>query len=156
MCADFSTRGSRADSIACMTAILARPRQRRALRRAVRTRCQAVSADDFRLLGQRVLDLSPRGMLVAADTGVEVGEEVLVSFRAPNGGPWLDAEAEVARLVEGWRPWDPGYCIGLRFTRLDAPSRGELLVRLAGLPPPIPSRPLRRDYAETVRRIWVS
>jgi len=110
--------------------------------------------EGFRLLGDRVLDLSTRGMLVACDAAVSLGDEVIVSFRAPNGGPVLDAEAEVARIVEGWRPWDPGYCIGLRFTRLDARDRGELLVRLAGLPPPVPTRPLRRDYAETVKRIY--
>lgn len=138
-----------------MTAILVQPRTRRSVRRAVRTRCEAIALHGFRLLGERVLDLSTRGMLVACDTAASLGEEVVVSFKAP-GGPWMDAEAEVARLVEGWRPWDPGYCVGLRFTRFDGSSRGELLTRLAGMPPPIPSRPLRRDYAETVRRIWMS
>ena len=136
--------------------ILLRPRLRRSLRRSVRTSCQAVALDGFRLLGERVLDLSTRGMLVTCDQPVDLGEEVVVSFRAPNGGPWLDAEAEVARLVEGWRPSDPGYCAGLRFTHFDGLSRGELLVRLAGLPPPVPRRPLRPDYAATVRRIWSS
>lgn len=112
--------------------------------------------EGFRLVGERVIDLSTRGMLVTCDGPVSVGEEVVVSFRAPNGGPWMDAEAEVARLIEGWRPSDPGYCAGLRFTRLDGPTRNELLVRLAGLPPPVPMRPIRPDYAETVRRIWAS
>lgn len=137
-------------------AIVTRPRIRRSVRRAVRASCQAVAIDGFRLVGQRVLDLSTRGMLVACDTNVEIGEDVLVSFRAPHGGPYIDAEASIARVVAGWRPWDPGYCVGLRFTRLESAARNELLVRLAGLPPPVPSRPLRRDYAETVRRIWAS
>ena len=109
--------------------------------------------DGFRLLGERVLDLSTRGMLVACDDGVQAGEEVVVSFRAPVSGRWLDAEAEVARVVEGWRPWDPGYAAGLRFTRMDRADSGELFARLAGMPVPVPARPVPVDYAETVRRI---
>ena len=92
-------------------------------------------------------------MLLACDDGVEIGDEMVVSFRAPGDGPWLDAEAEVARLVEGWRPYDPGYCAGLRFTRMERRDRAELLSRLAGLPPPVPGRMPPVDYAETVRRI---
>lgn len=132
------------------------PRLRRSLRRAVRTRCQAVAIDGFRLLGQRVLDLSTRGMLLAADGGAELGEEVVLTFQAPRGGPWIDAVAEVTRVIEGWRPWDPGYAVGLRFTRLDSESRGDLLAHLAGMPPPVPRRPLRQDYAETARRAHAS
>ena len=58
-------------------------KQRRAVRRAVRARCQAVTAD-FELLGERAFDLSPRGMLVACDLPVALGEEVIVSFALPD------------------------------------------------------------------------
>ena len=145
MCAHFWTSPIPLAYRGAMSSILTRtrPRLRRSLRRAVRTRCQAVAIDGFRLLGVRVLDLSTRGMLLAADTGAELGEEVVLSFESPQGGPWLDAVAEVTRVIEGWRPWDPGYAVGLRFTRFDSDSRGELLTRLAGLPPPVPTRPLR-------------
>lgn len=115
---------------------------RRILRRAIRTRCQAVEADEFRLLGQRVLDLSPFGMMVAADDGASVGDDVLVSFEAPSG-EWFDAEAKVARVVEGWRPGDPGYCLGLRFTKIDLATRMSLGEELVGWPPPVPTRALR-------------
>lgn len=138
-----------------MPSILVPPTERRSLRRAVRASCQAVSLDGFRLVGERILDLSPRGLLLACDDRVEVGEEMVVSFRAPRNGPYIDVEAEVARLVEGWRPEDPGYCAGLRFTSIAGSARGELLTRLAGLPPPVPRRSLRADYAETVRRIHI-
>jgi hypothetical protein len=138
---------------------LVNPRKRRSVRRAVHARCQAVALDGFRLVGERILDMSPRGLLVACDDRVDVGEEVVVSFRAPGGGPWIDAEAEIARVVYGFRPEDRGYGAGLRFTKLDATDRGELLVRLAGCPPPVPRRalrPLRADYAASVRRIWMT
>jgi hypothetical protein len=118
---------------------LAKP-QRRAVRRAVRTRCQAVSSD-FDLLGERALDVSPRGMLVACDVPVALGEQVIVSFELPGVEPaWFDAEAEIARIIYGFRLGDPGYCAGFRFTYLERVTRQELLARLAGVPPPVPQR----------------
>lgn len=123
-----------------MNAILANP-QRRAVRRAARTRCHAVSSEGFELLGERALDLSPRGMLVACDAPAALGEEVMVSFVAPGRESlWLDAEAEIARIIYGFREGDPGYCIGLRFTYFERSARHELLARLSGYPPPIPRR----------------
>jgi len=116
---------------------------RRILRRAVRTSCHAVQSDEFRLLGERVLDLSPFGMMIAADDGATVGDEVLVSFQAPGGDDWFDAEATVARVIEGWRPGDPGYCLGLRFTKIDLETRLSLGQKLEGWPPPVPLRALR-------------
>jgi hypothetical protein len=114
---------------------------RRAVRRAARSRCQAVSSEHFELLGERVLDFSPRGMLVACDAPAVLGEEVIVSFETPGREPiWLDAEAEIARIVHGFRQGDPGYCVALRFTYFERCARGELLSRLAGVPPPVPQR----------------
>jgi hypothetical protein len=116
-------------------------KQRRAMRRAVRTSCQAVSSAGFELIGERALDVSPRGMLVACDAPVALGEEVIVSLEIPGREPfWLDAEAEIARIVYGYRRGDPGYCAGLRFTYLERGARNELLARLAGVPPPVPQR----------------
>lgn len=134
-------------------AVLVHLHRRRSLRRQSNVRCQAVELDRFRLVSERILDLSPRGALVACDAPIGLGDRVLLSFRAPGEGAWIDAEAEVTRLVEGWREGDPGYCAGVRFTHLDRASRGELIVRLAGLPPTVPSRRPPVDYAETVRRI---
>jgi PilZ domain len=121
---------------------------RRAVRRAIRTRCHAVELGDFHLIGERVLDLSPRGMLVACDDQAKVGDDVMVSFRAPGSdGLWLDAEAVVARVIEGLRPGDPGYCMGLDFTYFEKSARDELLTRLVGFPPPVPQRRLRSRAA---------
>src|SRR5690348_15508192 len=91
--------------------------QRRAMRRAVRTRCQVVGASEVRWLGDRVLDLSPRGMLVVCERSTRAGDDVLVSFRAPGREDlWFDAEAIVARVVAGQRANDTEYGAGLEFT----------------------------------------
>ena len=118
-------------------------RRRRILRRAVRSECHAVATEGFRLLGQRVLDISPYGLLLAADDGAEPGDEVIVSFQIPGCARVFDAEAEVARVIEGWRPYDPGYALGLRFTRFPLEDRLFLKQRLRGTPPPIPQRAIR-------------
>lgn len=119
-------------------------KNRRALRRATRLECQAVALEPFKLIGEQVLDVSPLGMLLACDDEARLGDPVIVSFKAPGkDAPWLDAEAEIARIVEGFRPNDPGYCAGLRFTYFERPARNELLTRLAGLPPPVPARTVR-------------
>lgn len=133
---------------------------RRAVRRAVRTECQAVQLRAFQLFGERVLDLSPIGMLVKCDRRAMLGDEVIVSFRAPGANsPWFEAEAEVARVIRGCRASDHGYCAGLRFTYFEKSSRDELLTRLAGHPPPIPQRRLRtardRDESQSVAA-WLS
>ncbi|MBZ0121346.1 MAG: PilZ domain-containing protein, partial [Sandaracinaceae bacterium] len=83
--------------------ILVASTRRRSVRRAVRARCQAVRLDGFRLIGERILDLSTRGALLACDAPVRRGDHLLLSFRCPNGGPWIDADVEVERVVEGWR-----------------------------------------------------
>jgi PilZ domain len=128
-----------------MTMSLGQP-QRRAVRRAMRTTCQAVSSSEFELLGERALDLSPQGLLLACDVPAALGEQVVVSFLAPGREPiWLDAEAEIARIIYGYRLGDPGYCAGLRFTYFERSARGELLSRLAGCPPPVPQRRLTSE-----------
>jgi hypothetical protein len=123
-----------------MQTVLAK-QPRRSVRRATRAYCHAVGYSDFEEIGDMALDLSPRGMLVACDVPAAIGEEVVVSFMVPGADIlWLDAEAEVARIIHGYRHGDPGYCVGLRFTYLERSSRDELLTRLAGRPPPIPQR----------------
>lgn len=128
-------------------------RQRHTLRRAADVSCQVVAERGFRLLGERTLDLSTDGMLLRSDAEVGIGEEVLVALRMPGGISWLDAEARVTRIVEGRREGDRGRAIGLRFERMDNVDRVLLGASLRGMPPPVPGRRLRRDYATTVRLI---
>lgn len=105
--------------------------------------------DGFQLIGERILDLSPRGALIHCADAVAPGDELIVSFRAPNRGPYIDTTARVRRVFS-----KHGRAVaGTSFVDLDAEARHELLVRLAGFPPPVPTAPLRVDYAETIRRI---
>jgi len=118
------------------------PTNRRiALRRMVRVPCQIVRERDFKLVGERALDLSAEGMLVPTDARVLTGESVIVSFRLPLTRVWIDAEAVVARVVHGRRRGDHGHCLGLQFLDVTEPSKVALRTSLRGLPPPLPRRP---------------
>jgi hypothetical protein len=112
--------------------------RRRSVRRSVRARCQAVELSGFRLVGERLLDLSTRGALLACDSGITRGDRILLSFRCPNSSEWIDTEAEVHRVIEGRRDGDLGYCAGLRFVGMEREMRHELLCGLAGTPPRVP------------------
>ena len=127
--------------------LFVRRNDRREIRRAHRFACQVVRERDFRLLGALALDLSPDGMLVLAEANVLTGERVLVSFRAPRSRWWIDAEASVARVVHGRRAGDQGRCFGLAFDGLDGREQRLLRSVLRGLPPPLPLRASRIDYA---------
>ena len=137
-----------------MSAILVKKSHRKTVRRAVRSRCTAFAVNDYREIGHQVVDVSPYGMLIVCNDSVELGDPIMLFFRAPGTDElWLDAEAEVTRIVHGFRQYDPGYCMGVRFTYFERPEQKELSHRLIGYPPPIPRRRPRVDYAESVRRI---
>jgi len=128
-------------------------KERAAVRRAVGVECQAVAEEGFRLVGTRVLDASESGVLVLSDEAVRLGEPVILSMRVPRGRSWIDAECSVARIVRGYRRTDPLRAVGLRFEAIDPVDRAILLGSLAPLPPPVPARHLRLDYAATVHDI---
>jgi hypothetical protein len=131
-------------------------RQRRVMRRAVRVDCQVVRERDFRLIGSRGVDLSPEGMLVMAQEPVLTGEPVLVAFRLPRSAWWFDAEATVARVVHGRRPGDLGRCFALSFESLEDDAQAFLNRALRGVPPPLPRRGTRIDYAASIALAAVS
>ena len=58
--------------------------------------------------GTEVVDISPYGMRIRADVIAEVGDEVILSFKAPGGREWFDAEARVTRILWGNREEDDG------------------------------------------------
>lgn len=130
-----------------------RKNDRRSTRHHVRIDCQVIRESDFRLVGHRTLDLSPDGMLVRTASDVKLGDSVVVSFQATPLGIWIDAEAEVMRIVRGLRPEDEGRAFGLRFKDLSRISHLILRGHLRRVPPPLPQRPRRMDYAATVRQI---
>ncbi|MBC7174071.1 MAG: PilZ domain-containing protein [Polyangiaceae bacterium] len=128
-------------------------RDRQSVRREVRAECQAVADEGFRLLGIRTLDLSEEGMLLHSSADVALGETVYVSVKAPNTLEWIDSEAVVVRLVRGRRDTDGRCGIGLRFIGMDAVDRAILSGSLRDVPPPVPARNARKDYARAVREI---
>jgi hypothetical protein len=107
---------------------------RKTTRHVVRTRGQIVDVESFSLVGDRFLDVSSQGCLIACDSGVLRGQRLVMSFRLPTSGLWFDAEGEVVRVIEGWREGDPGYAAGVRFVEFDRRARLELGVDLRELP----------------------
>ena len=133
--------------------MLVRKNDRKSVRRHVRIDCQVVRESDFALVGHRTLDLSPDGMHVRLSDDVLVGEKMLVSFQATQLGLWFDTQAEVMRIIRGRRPEDEGRAFGVKFTNMDSVSRLILRGHLRRVPPPLPQRPTRVDYAATIRQI---
>jgi hypothetical protein len=130
--------------------------QRREIRRSVRVDCQVVRERDFQLVGSRGVDLSPAGMLVMSQEPALTGEPVIVAFRLPQSAYWFDAEATIARVVHGRRPGDLGRCLALEFDRIDGDAQWFLRGALWGVPPPLPARDRRVDYAASVHLAAVS
>ena len=100
------------------------------------------------------------GIDVTPDTRVLTGEPLVVTFRLPRSSRlldgWFDAEATVARVVHGRRNGEAGSRLGIEFEGL-APSVGYFLhTLLEHVPPPVPGRARRVDYAASVRRAALS
>jgi hypothetical protein len=124
-------------------------RDRKSVRRAVDARCEAVADRGFRWLGRTLRDLSPEGAFLATDAELELGEEVYLAFQAPRTRLWIDACARVVRRVGGAGEGEERG-VGLRFEALDPADRAVLEATLERLPPPVPARPPRRDYASAL------
>lgn len=122
---------------------------RKTTRHLVRTRGQIVDLESFKLVGDRFLDVSAQGCLVACDRGVIRGQQVVMSFRLPTSGLWFDAEGEIVRVVEGWRDGDPGYAAGVRFTTFERRARLELGLDLRELP----QSPMTRSPSTRLRAL---
>jgi hypothetical protein len=136
------------------------------MRHSARLGCRVRRIEDWRLLGDRTIDVSPQGMLVLSDEAVDEGTSLVVSFQATELPIWFDTCATVTRIVQGRRPGDRGRALGIHFDTLPAVSRLILRGHLRKLPlvratrePPIDfaraSRPasVDDDYAGAVRRI---
>lgn len=115
-------------------------RIRRVTRRAVEAPCIAVDRAGFKLVSQRVIDVSEEGMRLRADKAIPRGRTLRVTFRAPSG-QWMTVDAVVKRVEHGRRDGERGVCLGLEYTRID--EREALRKKLMGIPPPVPSRLLR-------------
>ena len=114
--------------------------------------CQVIRDRDFRVIGRGSLDVSLTGMLVPCTYAAEVGDEVIVSFRTPRLGEYVDAVALVTRRMEGRRRGDLGATMALTFLSIDDDSLRALGRMLEGAPVTAPRIP-RLDYAREVMRI---
>jgi hypothetical protein len=121
------------------------------MRRVVVLRCEVVSLCRYQMLATEVLDVSGTGLLVSSDADAEKSEPVVVHLFT--GEDDIVAAAEVSRVVRGLRREDRGEALGLRFTRVPGAPLRRLLRQLHGTPPPVPRRPIRCDYAASVRAI---
>lgn len=126
-------------------------RDREVIRRYVGVRCEAVADDGFRLIGRTIRDLSTTGAFLETDADLVLGEIVYLAFQAPRTRRWVDACCVVARRVSGRRDTDRGKRgVGLRFVTMDAIDRAILEASLRKMPPPVPERSVRLDYASAV------
>jgi hypothetical protein len=100
--------------------------------------CQVIREHDFRLVADRVIDLSVTGMLVAPADPVLTGERLLLSFHLPHADYWLDAEAIVTRVVHGRRPGEHTRALALYFDGISGLSRYMIRHSLDYLPPAPP------------------
>jgi hypothetical protein len=118
----------------------------RTTRRTAVFECQVVRLRDFRLIADRVENLSASGILVGPADPVLTGEPVIISFRVPGLADFIDAEAVVRRVVHGRRPGETRRALGLELLDLADYSRRLLAAFLRRLPPAPP------DYRVTIRR----
>jgi hypothetical protein len=115
-------------------------------RRMLRQHCQVVRERDFKLIADRVADVSASGALVMPADPVLTGERVILSFQLPHSLYWVDAEAVVTRVLHGRRPGEYTRGVALELDRMSGLSRFMLERALRHLPPAPPRyRPGRRD-----------
>jgi len=118
---------------------------RRSSRHSVRLPCQVVRERDFRLVADRIVNLSASGLVVMPADPALTGERLIVSFQVPGSEDWIDAEATVARVVHGRRPGE--YSRGLALELEDIEAFPQLLREALRSSPPAPpgNRPGRRE-----------
>ena len=110
---------------------------RRSSRHTVGLNCQVVRERDFKLIADRIVNLSASGLVVSPADPALTGERLIVSFQIPHSGHWVDAEATVARVVHGRRPGEHTRGLALELENVeDIPKM--ILGRVLGRCPPAP------------------
>ena len=131
----------------------ARRTYRRPSRHTVGIPAQIVRERDFRLIADRINNLSVNGLLVSPADSVLTGEKLIVSFQSPRWGLWIDAEATVSRVIHGRRVGEYTRALGLSFEDLSDWSRYVLEQNLRGIPLAPPGVPRTRPGAVCTARI---
>jgi hypothetical protein len=124
----------------------------------LRLPCQVVRERDFRLIADRLDNLSVSGLAVSPAEPVLTGEKLIVSFRLPSEGVWVDAEARVTRVNHGRRPGDDCRALGLSFEGLDGQAQSAIERELKTKPPMPQGRSIRDEHAQRITRVlaWFS
>ena len=127
-------------------------------RHLMRLPCQVVRERDFRLVADRLETLSLTGLSVAPAEPVLTGEKLIVSFRLPKQGVWVDAETCVTRVIHGRRPEDGGRALGLVFETIDELTLMHIACELACTPMAPPGRAIRDEQSNRITRVlaWFS
>jgi len=133
--------------------VFVRAQKRSVIRRGLELDCQVVREWDFRPVGRRAVDLSTDGMQILSEADVSLGDDLIVAFRATTFGIYFETEATIARIIAGRRDGDAGRSLGLKFRAFDPVARHILRGALRKVPPPLPRRDPRIDYAATIGRI---
>jgi hypothetical protein len=107
---------------------------RRPTRHSVRIPCQIVRERDFKLIADQITDLSVNGLQTGPSDPILTGERLIVSFKSPRWGVWIDVDATVARIVHGRRPGEWSRSLGIEFDKLDPWSRFVLEHNLKKIP----------------------
>jgi len=115
--------------------------------------CQVVRERDFVLVANRIANLSVAGMLVAPALPVLTGDKLIVSFRSPGWGIWIDSEVTVTRVLHGRREGERSRALGLEFEQLSDWSRYVIQKNIRWLPPAPPSPP--RMTTQRVSTDWL-
>jgi hypothetical protein len=127
-------------------------------RHLMRLPCQVVRERDFRLIADRVENLSLTGISVSPAEAVLTGEKLIVSFRLPHEGVWIDAEACVTRVIHGRRPGEDQRALGLAFQDVNEELRCAIARELTRIPPAPPGRSHRSEPSQRIMRVlaWFS
>jgi len=118
------------------------PSRRGALRRAVQLECAIQSPLWEGSAFYLATDLSPEGLWLSTNLALELGDQLIVSFRPPRWPDWawpVTALAEVVRVSLPRRRGDRQPSgMGVRFSEIDPDASQQMAQLMRGLPPPLP------------------
>ena len=125
-------------------------------RHTLRVPAQVVRMRDFRLVADRIENVSLGGLLVGPSDEIELAEPLLISFKLPDSDYWIDIDATVSRVIHGRRPTDRARSFGVYFKGINTNQILALRKQLQHSPPSPPAmRPGRRDTRGAQRTLSI-
>lgn len=132
------------------------PGTRRAVRRAVHVDCEVVSRFWDDSIPHLATNLTPDGVWIESSLPLEVGEDVVLTFRPPRWeqGREVTCFGTVRRVDLRRRTSDPRSAgMGIEFLDIAEHDREDLARSLRGLPPPLPPRGARARFEREL--VWL-